>query len=544
MSYLPPEPPLNDEPVNTGEDTPERPAGAVMGEPQAQVQAGPGSQWSAPTPGLPQLPAQPVPPVRYPAVSTPPQQPAGYPGVRSQPGRDFSAGQRPSYGASIVGSQANLSGGDFRPEGAAPVNPPPTRPAPIQTNLSLGGAPPQQPPVAAAVSPSGEAPARKKPGPGWGGLIVAMLATALIAVGASVGILGNSGNSGSALPGVTGGQQLAQSGDELVPPVTARVDSPDWVAVAEAVRPATVAIAADGESLSGTGSGVIIDGEGHLITNYHVVSDVGDTGTITVQLFDGRLYEAEIVGSDVNTDLAVLQLLNPPADLVAARLASSRDLAVGQPVMAIGAPLGLSDTVTTGVISALDRPVVVSSNGVEGPQGQGAAATDSVITNAIQIDAPINPGNSGGPLFDENGSVVGINSSIASLSDSAATAGSIGLGFAIPSDLVSNVVSQILETGSVQHALLGVQITTGTAQVGDTAFTGALIAEVVPGGAAAGAGLQPDDVIVSINGDQVGSGPALTGFVRRYQAGEEVVVTIVRNGVQQEVAVTLQAKVD
>lgn len=370
-----------------------------------------------------------------------------------------------------------------------------------------------------------------------------MIVTAIVSVGMAAGIMNNSG-AASAGPDSTPSIS-AQSGSSTVPPVNSSSESPDWQAVAAAVRPATVSIQADSNNTSGTGSGVIINEQGDIITNYHVVSDVATSGgDLTVTLYDGRRYIAQVVGVDSTTDLAVISLENPPQDLTAARFASSKDLQVGQPVMAIGSPLGLSDTATTGIISALDRPVVVSGESTSGGNGQfglpgQSSGSDAVVTNAIQIDASINPGNSGGPLFDATGAVVGINSSIATQSSEA---GSIGLGFAIPSDLVSSVVDQILTDGQAQHALLGVTIGTGTATVDGTTWTGAGVASVTPDGAAAQAGLREGDVILSIGGNRVVSGPSLTGFVRRYQGGETVTLEVVRDSQRQEVQVTLQTK--
>ncbi len=384
-------------------------------------------------------------------------------------------------------------------------------------------------PPAAATSPQPRRQAPNKTGPGWAALILAMALTALASVGTTIALTGGTDTSGSAASAIVA---TPQSGTTAT--VRPQTGSPDWEAVAEAVRPATVSIQTDGGGEMGTGSGVIIDGLGHIITNHHVVSNVLEDGNITVNLNDGRLYAAEVVGTDKTTDLGVIRLIDPPQDLVAANLSSSESLRVGQPVMAVGSPLGLSDTVTTGVISALDRPVVVS--------GQTEPDAEAVVTNAIQIDASINPGNSGGPLFDETGSVVGINSSIASLASSSESAGSIGLGFAIPIDLAKYVAGQIIENGSVQHSVLGVQIMSGSANHGTETVLGAAVAEVVGGSAAEEAGLQSGDVIVGIGGHQVVSGPSLTGYVRRYRVGETVTLDVIREGQLMQVDVTLRAK--
>lgn len=499
------------------------------GNPAWNNGATPEADGTPPAPSTPPDPngASPQQPDVTPAAANPTISQSPYVSRYSHPG---------AYSRTPAGS-AQPSPTQPTPAQSAPAQPNPARPIPAQEHPAPAGPPTFTPPAGAATPRS--ALSQRRSGPGWGAIVAAMVATALASVGISAAVVGN-GNSSARFDYSASSTGFTQSGEELVDPVTSTIDAPDWIAVAAAVRPATVSIDAYGDSSAGTGSGVIIDSEGHIVTNHHVISDVVSSGDITVTLSDGRLYSAEIVGTDSTTDLAVLKLQDAPSDLVAARLVSSSTLKAGQPVMAIGSPLGLTDTVTTGVVSALDRPVVMSRSEVDSNSGQ--QVRDNIVTNAIQIDASINPGNSGGPLFDANGSVVGINSSIATVSDSSSEAGSIGLGFAIPSDLVSNVVAQILETGQVQHALLGVQIGTGVVDVGANTITGALVSELVTGGAAEAAGLQPGDVITGINGDVVGSGPALTGFVRRYQSGDEVVLTVVRDGVETQVPVTLQAK--
>ena len=379
----------------------------------------------------------------------------------------------------------------------------------------------------------------RRSGPGWASLILAMILAVLVTLAVVFGVWGAQSPFATA-PAMTGGSSETTDSEpaDVVEPVEATEGAPDWQAVAAAVRPATVSILVEGATEAASGSGVIIDSSGHIITNHHVVSGAAQGGNITVTLHDGRLYSATITGTDPTTDLAVLTLDNPPTDLTAALLGDSSTLEVGQPVMAIGAPLGLADTVTTGIISALDRPVAVSSSADSSAQAQ----TEVVVTNAIQIDASINPGNSGGPLFNAQGAVVGINSSIASMGSSSSEAGSIGLGFAIPVNLAKSVASQIIETGSAQHAMLGVQISTSSVLVGEDNRLGALVATVNPGSAAEAAGLIQGDVIVGINGSSVTSGPSLTGYVRRYSAGDQVTLDVVRNGVQQQVLVTLQQR--
>lgn len=399
------------------------------------------------------------------------------------------------------------------------------------------------------IAPRSEKKAKR--GPSWFALIVSMILTAAITLSASWALM-QTRSAARSVPVPSTSQ-----GATTVTPVTSSGDSPDWQAVASAVSPAVVTIGVQSSSSSGVGSGVVYNANGDIVTNYHVISPALDgQGKITVTLADSRLYEAEIVGTDQTTDLAVIRLTNPPADLTVATFGSSSDLAVGQEVMAVGAPLGLSNTVTTGVISALNRPVEVSNtdsgstpSDPNDPFGQlpqlqnrSTSSSDSVITNAIQVDASINPGNSGGPLFDSSGRVIGINSSIASNSGSSGQAGSIGLGFAIPVDLVSSVADQLIATGSADHAVLGVTVQSATAELDGAAVAGAKIVDVIAGGGADKAGLKIDDVIVAVDGETVSSSKQLTGYVRRYKGGDEVTVTYVRNGQKYEVSATLTSQ--
>ena len=370
-----------------------------------------------------------------------------------------------------------------------------------------------------------------KKGPGWGALLGAMLLTVGLTLGALFYVR----------PAMLRASTPTNLNSGTVATVPASSDATDWTAVASAVSPAVVTIQAQGASSGSTGSGVIYDAQGDIVTNYHVISSVLTGGQIQVTLADGRLYAARVVGHDKTTDLAVIRLDNPPEDLTVARFTTSSTLQVGAPVMAIGAPLGLSNTVTTGIVSALNRPVEVSMDEDSTSQDQTQASSDLVITNAIQIDASINPGNSGGPLFDATGAVIGINSSIKSLATSSdGQAGSIGLGFAIPSDLVVSVADQLIASGSASHGMLGVTVKAATATVGSDTYVGAEIQEVTSGSGAAIAGLRVGDVILTVEGQEVTSPKQLVGYVRRYRAGDTVTMTIERNGQTQDVSVTIQ----
>ena len=426
---------------------------------------------------------------------------------------------------------------------AAPDIPPATpateNPAPsAQDTPAVGGtysAPTGEPYGGYAAPASSEAVAPTvivtKKGPGWGALLGAMLLTVGLTLGALFYVR----------PAMLRASTPTNLNGGTVATVPASSDATDWTAVASAVSPAVVTIQAQGASSGSTGSGVIYDAQGDIVTNYHVISSVLTGGQIQVTLADGRLYAARVVGHDKTTDLAVIRLDNPPEDLTVARFTTSSTLQVGAPVMAIGAPLGLSNTVTTGIVSALNRPVEVSMDEDSTSQDQTQASSDLVITNAIQIDASINPGNSGGPLFDATGAVIGINSSIKSLATSAdGQAGSIGLGFAIPSDLVVSVADQLIASGFASHGMLGVTVKAATATVGSDTYVGAEIQEVTSGSGAAIAGLRVGDVILTVEGQEVTSPKQLVGYVRRYRAGDTVTMTIERNGQTQDVSVTIQ----
>ena len=395
-----------------------------------------------------------------------------------------------------------------------------------------GYAAPASPEVVPAPTAAAPTVVVTKKGPGWVALFCAMLVTIGLTLGAVF----------YARPAMLRASTPTNLNGGTVAAVPASNSSgTDWTDVASAVSPAVVTIQTQGASSGGTGSGVIYDAQGDIVTNYHVISSVLGGGQIQVTLADGRLYSASIVGHDKTTDLAVIRLENPPTDLTVARFASSANLEVGAPVMAIGAPLGLSNTVTTGIVSALNRPVEVSVDEDSSSQNSTQASSDLVVTNAIQIDASINPGNSGGPLFDATGAVIGINSSIKSLATSSdGQAGSIGLGFAIPSDLVVSVADQLIATGSASHGMLGVTVKAATTTVGSDTYVGAEVQDVSPGSGASAAGIRSGDVIVKVEGQEVTSPKQLIGYVRRYKAGDTVAMTIVRDGAEQDVSVRIQ----
>jgi len=332
--------------------------------------------------------------------------------------------------------------------------------------------------------------------------------------------------------------------------IQGNASAPDWTATAKAVAPSVVSIAVTSGQTGGQGSGVVIDNQGHILTNNHVATGAGADATISVTLNDGRTYDAKIVGTDPSTDLAVLLLNNPPSDLVPMSIGDSSQVVVGQPVMAIGNPLGLSGTVTTGIVSALDRPVTTQA--AESPQGQQGqlpgtqqqqTASDSVVTNAIQTSAAINPGNSGGALVTADGKLIGINSSIASLGSSAGSqSGNIGIGFAIPVNEAKSIADQLIATGTAQHAYIGVSAGDTTVTDGNSKRQAALVQSVSQGTPAAQAGLQAQDAVIAIDGKPIDSSEALVANIHEHKVGDTVTITVIRGSQKQDIKVTLAAR--
>ncbi|KAA9154246.1 PDZ domain-containing protein [Microbacterium lushaniae] len=395
---------------------------------------------------------------------------------------------------------------------------------------------------------------RKKSG---AGKVVGLIVAAAL-VGGAAGLGG--GYAGAAL---WGGESEAAP---VAGPDSITINDPDdatlTTAIAAKVVPSVVTISATSGSGGGTGSGVILDEEGHVVTNTHVVTLDGQSAdaAITATTSDGRVYEAEIVGVDPIYDLAVIQLQDAEG-LTPIEFADSDKLNVGDVAVAVGAPLGLSNTVTTGIISALERSISVASAAVpddaesedggqtppgqEGPfffdfgQGQQQTGSNETISIAvIQTDAAINPGNSGGALVDSEGRLIGINVAIASAGGSSGQAGNIGVGFAIPSDIAERVADEIIETGSATHGLLGATVQPASA-VGGTDIAGAYIAEVTPGGAADEAGLREGDIVTAVDGKPITTSIDLTAQVRALAAGADATLTYVRDGETRTADVTL-----
>ncbi|MGF1648403.1 MAG: S1C family serine protease [Kineosporiaceae bacterium] len=301
-------------------------------------------------------------------------------------------------------------------------------------------------------------------------------------------------------------------------------------AVVGEVLPSVVSIEVTTPSGAGSGSGFVIDGdEGLVLTNNHVVAAAADgAGEITVVFEDGAQVDAEIVGREASYDLAVLQV--PRSGLPELSFADSDSVAVGQSVVAVGAPLGLESTVTSGIVSALNRPVAA-----------GGGGEDTAFLNAIQTDAAINPGNSGGPLVDLAGRVVGVNSAIARIPGSGN--GNVGLGFAIPSIQAERTARQLIETGEATFPVIGVLLDRAYAGEGVRILDAPVDGQqpVIPDGPADRAGIRPGDVVLTIDGRPVTAPDELIVSIRALEPGDEVVLTLRRGDDTEDVAVTLEA---
>lgn len=399
--------------------------------------------------------------------------------------------------------------------------------------------PPQHPSYASALAAPPPPRMPRHRGRRIGELTAVAVLTAALASGGTWGVMALT-DDGTTVVSSTGASTSGDSAASVVPVSSASKTNPDWNAVTAAVTPSVVSITVAAGGSGGEGSGVVLDKEGHVLTNHHVVSGAGDDATITVTLSDGKTYRASIAGEDASTDLAVLTLEDPPDDLQPITVGSSSGLEVGDPVMAVGNPLGLSGTVTTGIVSALDRPVTTSSTESEqqDPFGQQQQSSQ-VVTSAIQTSAAVNPGNSGGALVDAAGRLVGINSSIASLGSSSGQSGSIGIGFAIPVDEAQWIAEQLIEDGQAEHAFLGVTPSDGTAELGSATRSGAQIRSVSDGSPAAEAGLQEGDLVVGVDDSTVTSAESLVGIIHSHRIGTKVSLAVVRDGEEQTIDATL-----
>ncbi|HEU4467218.1 MAG TPA: trypsin-like peptidase domain-containing protein [Agromyces sp.] len=412
-------------------------------------------------------------------------------------------------------------------------------------------------PAVASAAPA-PAPAPAKQRRVGLGVAAAIVAAALIggASGAGVTALVVGGDDNGTTQTTSGAERIVVNDTESVNQVTA---------VAASASPSVVTIEVAGGQGQGTGSGVILSEDGYVLTNTHVVTLDGATGdpTIQVKTDDGRLYSAELVGTDPLSDLAVIKLVDA-SGLTPIEFADSDELNVGDTAIAIGAPLGLSGTVTDGIVSALNRSIDVESSAApttpDDGQDQGEDSQQSpfdfwnydgeepgqeqsqggglISIPVIQTDAAINPGNSGGALLDSEGRLIGINVAILSTGGASGEAGNIGVGFAVPSNLAQRVAEEIIENGSATHGLLGATVTSAQAS-GESDTVGALISEVSAGGAAEAAGLQSGDVVTALNGIPISDQTDLTAQVRALPGGAEAEVTFTRDGESQTATVTL-----
>jgi len=363
-----------------------------------------------------------------------------------------------------------------------------------------------------------------------------MLGAAVLASGATAAGVTVLDDAPAAVPA----SAAPSSGADRAPLSASSTDGVDWATVADTVSPSVVSIQVAGQGGQGQGSGVVLDAEGHVLTNNHVATGAGTSARIQVVLSDGRVFNAvEVVGLDPATDLAVLKITDPPTDLAPVTIGDSDQVVAGQPVMALGNPLGLSDSVTTGIVSATDRPVITSGSQTADPSSGGGPAAEPVVTNAIQTDAAVNPGNSGGALVDASGSLIGIPSSIASTSSGGGQAGSIGLGFAIPVNEAKRIADELLADGTADHAWLGVSLSDAGGTADGVTRLGAQVEQVTPGTPAEQAGLRQGDVITSVDGEAVPGSESLTAQVRERAPGDDVTLGVVRGGQLLDVQVVL-----
>lgn len=384
--------------------------------------------------------------------------------------------------------------------------------------------------TAGGLGPSPEAKRRKGTAPAaW------IVATAIVGGILFGGVAG--GGTALLLSNQDGRTQVAESG-------TSTGAEGVSTSITERVRQSVVTVNVEAADAAGSGSGVAVASGGYLVTNNHVVSLDGQAtdARITVTTADGRILAAELVGTDPAADLAVLRV---DADLPVLEFAAEQP-AVGEQAIAVGAPLGLSNTVTEGIVSAIGRGLAIGSaepdeespyrfwsqQGPEEPQ-------QTIAVPVLQTDAPINPGNSGGALVDAEGRLIGINVAIATAGDTSTeeVAGSIGIGFAIEGELVQRVVEEIIADGSATHGQLGATVSDQTDP--EIGVSGAMIQEVIADGAADSAGLVAGDVITAVEGRPVGNATDLTAFVRSAAAGSEVELNVLRDGAVETVAVQL-----
>lgn len=412
-------------------------------------------------------------------------------------------------------------------------------------------------PAATATAPS------NKPAKRGTGLIIATLAIGALVggiagAGAGVGLYAATDSGNATIKTVSGPQNITVNDANNASTVTA---------VAAKASPSVVTISVSASSSGGTGSGIILTSDGYVLTNTHVVTLDGQASNVSVTVTDndGKIYTAKIVGTDPTTDLAVIKL-DKASGLTPMTWGDSSKLNVGSTTVAIGAPLGLSGTVTDGIVSALNRSISIASSAApkddsnsdgngnggsqnpfnfdfpdQGGQQQQSSSQGTISLPVIQTDASINPGNSGGALLNSKGELIGVNVAIASAGGSSSDgsqSGSIGVGFAIPSNLAKRVSDEIIKNGSATHGLLGASVADASSDSKATTV-GALVKSVTSGGAAAGAGLKAGDVVVNFNDTPITDATDLTAQVRALAAGSKAEVTYIRDGQTKTATVTL-----
>jgi putative serine protease PepD len=504
---------------------PDAPAAGQSGDPAA---GGSASQPAPPASGGSSY--QPGQPYRQ----TPPSYPSG--AASDQPG--YPGGQ-PGY----PGGQSGYPGGQsYYQSGYQPTYPggQPTEPTePPQPTQTYGGYPNTGYGYPTAAYPQYSPQyATQYPQPGYGtpatsappaeprrrvGSVIAVAAVTAAVFGGGVGagvaaLVSNDSNNG--------GLSISNASAKQSPKVDGSIS-----AAAAVIQPSVVTINVDGAQESGTGSGVIIRSDGYILTNDHVVAVAANGGTMSVVTNDGQQTKATLVGADPSDDLAVVKVVGL-SNLKAATFGKSANLIVGQAVVAVGAPLGLSDTVTSGIVSNVARPVIT---------GDSTSASSQTVFDAVQTDAAINPGNSGGPLVDLNGHVVGINAAIATAGSGGLQlpgqptqqSGSIGIGFAIPADEASRIANELITTGKATHAVIGVTVQD------NSSGTGATIKTVTANSAAADAGMQAGDVVTKVGTQLISDDTSLIAAIRSRAPGETVDVTFTRGGSAETVKVKL-----
>jgi putative serine protease PepD len=463
--------------------------------------------------------------------------PSNYPPAGVNPTGSNPVGTNPTSsippGSSPAGS--NPAGGFTRPYPPPPFSgysPPATSAPPI--NPTYGAAPATssgQPPFGqpsygqpsfgqSSYGQSGWSPPPAAPKSRSGRVVlVAAITAAIVGGGIGAGVAALVSNH-------TGTNGLAFNNAPA--PQSPKVDGSISAAAAR-IQPSVVTINVTGSQESGTGSGVIIRSDGYILTNNHVVSVAGNGGSMSVVTNDGQQAKATLIGADEPDDLAVVKV-SGLTNLKAATFGSSSNLVTGQTVVAVGAPLGLSDTVTSGIVSNIARPVVSGDN-------------DDAVFDAVQTDAAINPGNSGGPLVDLNGNVIGINAAIATansggvqLPGQSTQSGSIGIGFAIPADEANRIAGQLVSTGKATHAVIGVEVMQSTSS---TTSTGATLSSVTAKSPAADAGILAGDVVTKVGNQLIPDGTSLIAAIRSRAPGDTVSITINRKGVIKTVQVKL-----